>query len=220
MMMAGFQSLLRDNGDMVALLRHLLRIDDPGRVTAPGRASLLLRRLGGGDPGVADELAPLLLDELERLADRVIPHAQPERALRKAALVSETWSRLVDEAGPRWDGRLHFFFIAARALRSVLVDGARRRSVRRRATAGGALDSEPTKVVFEERAVDLLVLEQALRELEEFDPGLVRVVELRFFAGLRHSEVAELTGCSLCSARRSWGTARAWLYSRLVDSES
>ena len=84
----------------------------------------------------------------------------------------------------------------------------------------GAFDFELTTVLFEERAVDLLGLEQALLELDELDPDLVRVVELRFFAGLRHSEVAELSGCSLRSAIRSWETARAWLYSRLVDSES
>ena len=89
-------------------------------------------------------------------------------------------------------------------------------------SAGGftAFDFELTTVLFEERAVDLLALEQALLELDELDPYLVRVVELRFFAGLRHSEVAELSGCSLRSAVRSWETARAWLYSRLVDSES
>lgn len=220
-MMAGFKPLLRDSGDMVSLRRHLLRIDDHGRVTAPGRATLLLHRLNAGDPGVAEELAPLLVDELKRLADRVVPVAPPHRTLRRTALVEETWRRLVDEEGPRWDGCSHFLCIVAKALRSVLVDGARRHSIRKRAQeAGGAFDFELTTVLFEERAVDLLGLEQALLELDELDPDLVRVVELRFFAGLRHSEVAELSGCSLRSAIRSWETARAWLYSRLVDSES
>lgn len=134
--------------------------------------------------------------------------------------MKETWSRLVDEAGPRWDGSSHFLCIAAEALRSVLVDDARRHSDQKRAPiAGSAPACEPTMVVFEERAVDLLALERALRELGKLEPDLVRVVELRFFAGLRNPEVAAVTGCSLRSTRRSWSTARAFLYSRLVDPE-
>lgn len=177
----------------------------------------LLRRWRDGERAALDALLPLVYAELRRVADSYL-RREPEGALslQATALVHETYLKLVAGAEVDWHDRSHFFAIAARVMRQILVDHARRRGADKR--SGGervtlsSLDTpDPT------RAFDLLVLDQALSKLETLDARKAQVVELRVFAGLEFAQIGELLGLSRATLDRDFRTARAWLF-RAVDS--
>ena len=186
------------------------------------QVTLLLRAWSAGDRTALDQLLPLVYGELHRLAERAM-RGQPEgHTLQATALVHEAYLRLVDRpAGPvpvEWEGRAHFFGVAARVMRSVLVDHARaRRAVKR----GGPEARRLTLGVAEALAagvaaeVDVLALDEALDRLAQFDDRKARLVELRFFAGLSIEEAAGVMGVSPATIKREWTAARAWLRSEL-----
>lgn len=189
----------------------------------PGDATRILRRLTGGDEAAAEELLPIVYDELYRLAARAMSRQPRGHTLQATALLNEAWIRLVSKEDADWASRNHFLGVASRAMRSVLVDRARRRSVQRRDEHGAeSLDGVEVELdaavsLFEDRATDLLALDEGLRELARVKPQLARMVELRFFGGLTHEGVAEVLGVSLRSVERGWNLARAWLYARLAE---
>jgi RNA polymerase sigma-70 factor (ECF subfamily) len=185
------------------------------RVNDPGEATRILRRLREGDAAAAEELAPLVYDELHRLARNALGRARPGHTLQPTALVNEAWMRLVG-LETEWAGRSHFIGVAAKAMRSVLVDHARARSADKRGGAHARLELDEGFVLFEERAVDVLALEQALEELSVMDPFLAQIIELRFFGGLNQPEVAEHCGTPLRTVERGWQTARAWMFQRVT----
>ena len=182
-------------------------------------ATRLLQRLGEGSPDAEAELAPLVYAELRRLAAGALARMGNGHTLQPTALVHEAWMRLVraDDAGYR--GREHFLAVAARAMRSVLVDHARRRSVHSPGRAAATDELDQVVLELESRSVDLIALDDALTELADVDPALVDVVVLRFYGGLTHAEIAASQGMSLRSVERGWRTARAWLSSRLPEDE-
>ena len=175
----------------------------------------LLVAWGRGDEGALDVLAPLVQQELHRLAARFMAGERPGHMLQATALVNEAYLRLVDWKGVRWQNRAHFFAMAAQIMRRILVDEARARA---RAKRGG----RPLHVSLSEAAqvplgksVDLVALDDALKSLEELHARQSRVVELRFFGGLDLKETAHVLGVSIGTVRRDWSLARAWLYREL-----
>jgi RNA polymerase sigma-70 factor, ECF subfamily len=180
-----------------------------------GNVTELLVAWGRGDQGALNVLAPLVHQELHRLAARYMAGERPRHMLQPTALVNEAYLRLVDWKGVRWQNRAHFFAMAAEIMRHILVDTARARA---RAKRGG----DPLHVSLSEAAqvplgqsVDLVALDDALRTLERLHARQSRVVELRFFGGLDLEEAAHVLGVSVGTVRRDWSLARAWLYREL-----
>ena len=191
---------------------HNQGLPQPGSlVTDPTlRATVLLRRARDGDAAAADELLPLLYDELRRIA---VAHMAGERdghTLQPTALVHEAWMRLAD-APEHAEDKNHFLSLAARVMRRVLVDHARTRKAAKRGGEQQRLPLDDALALYEQRDLDVLALDDALAGLEQMDAELARLVELRFFGGLSNGEAAEALGSSLRSVERSWATARTWL---------
>jgi RNA polymerase sigma factor (TIGR02999 family) len=172
-----------------------------------------------GDPHAAEQLLPLVYDELRRLAAQKLAQETPGQTLQATALVHEAYLRLVEVKDPqRWDGRGHFFAAAAEAMRRILIDQARRKHSQKRGGAlqrveldAGTLLAEPEG----QPAEDLLALDEALQQLEAEDPLKARLVKLRYFAGLPLAEAAAALGVSPATAKRHWVYARSWIYGKL-----
>jgi RNA polymerase sigma factor (TIGR02999 family) len=175
----------------------------------------ILQRLGAGDGGAQAELLTLVHAELHRMAQQALRGERPGHTLQATALVHEAWMRLVDARATDWSGRAHFFGAAARAMRRILVDHARARAAAKRGggLARAALDE--SLLAYEERSLDLLALDEALERLAVADARAARIVDLRFFAGLEMTEIAEVLLVSVPTVERGWRMARAWLRSEL-----
>ncbi|MCB9897718.1 MAG: sigma-70 family RNA polymerase sigma factor [Planctomycetes bacterium] len=174
-------------------------------------ATLLLRRLGEGDGTARDELVPLLYDELHRIARAHMAAERAGHTLQPTALVHEAWMRLFDLPDALAGDRQHFLSIAARVMRRVLVDHARARLTDKRGGDRTRLPLDDALQLYEQHAVDVPALDEALQKLAQMDEELAKLVELRFFGGLTNAEAAQVLGLSLRSAERGWATARAWL---------
>lgn len=175
----------------------------------------LLRRVSEGDAHAQAELYEAVRAELRSVAGHLMREQPAGHTLQPTALVHEAWLRLLGSTEAAYHSRGHFLGVAARAMRSILVDHVRRKRAEKR---GGGRASEPLDeavAALESASADLLDLSQALDELEADDPELARLVELRFFAGLSHAELAQAEGVSLSTIERSWRLARARLHKRL-----
>jgi RNA polymerase sigma factor (TIGR02999 family) len=182
----------------------------------PGEVTRLLLAWSGGDRGALDALVPHVYAELRRQADRYLGRQRAGHTLQATALVHEAFLRLVDQTHVSFRDRAHFFAVAARAMRQILVDHARRRHAGKRGGAATRLVLEDGMASVEPRGVDLVALDDALARLEALDPGQARLVELRFFGGLTVEETAAVLGCSPATVKRSWSSARAWLFGELA----
>jgi RNA polymerase sigma factor (TIGR02999 family) len=171
----------------------------------------LLVKLGDGDQSALDELLPLVYDELRRLADRYLRRERSDHTLQATALVNEAYLRLVDQHVP-WQNRAHFFGVAAEMMRRILVDHAREHKAQKRGSGQLKLSLDEAINMSDERASDLIALDEALNALAEFDPQKSRIVELRFFAGLSIEETARVLGIGTATVIRQWRMAKAWLY--------
>lgn len=164
------------------------------------------------DPAGADEFVGEVYDELRALARHLVVRFRPGQTLQPTVLVHEAYLKLAKQAGGKWNGRRHFYAVAARAMRSILIDSIRAKRAQKRTPLGGrivGLDELLTS--YEDRAVDLEALDEALNGLSSVDPGLVERVELRFFAGLSTAEIGELMGVSQRTIERDLAAARLWL---------
>ena len=169
-----------------------------------------------GDRSAMDRLMPVVYDELRRIAGRFFRRERPGNTLQPTALVNEVYIRLVDQRGMSWQSRAHFFGIAARLMRQILVDRARSRQAAKRGGADYKLDlTDISDVLDKSRSLDLLALDQALDGLASFDPQQGRVVELKFFGGLSIEETAEVMGTSPATVKREWALAKSWLFREL-----
>ena len=172
----------------------------------------ILSQIESGDPGAAEQLLPLVYNDLRRLAQAKLANEKPGQTLQATALVHEAYLRLVgDESEQAWDSRGHFFAAAAEAMRRILIETARRKQ---RDKYGGNLariDLEDAQIAGLERPERLLALDAALAQLEEQDPEKAALVKLRFFVRLTNEEAAALLGISATTAKRHWTYARAWL---------
>jgi RNA polymerase sigma factor (TIGR02999 family) len=181
----------------------------------------ILSAIEQGDPHAADQLLPLVYDELRRLAAQRLRQEQPGQTLQATALVHEAYLRLVgDSGGQKWDNRGHFFAAAAEAMRRILVDSARRKLTRKH---GGGLvrrDLDDVPLVAPELGEDLLALDEALQKLAKEEPLKAELVKLRHFAGLTVDEAAEALNISPATADRYWAYARAWLHAEITRGEA
>jgi RNA polymerase sigma factor (TIGR02999 family) len=172
----------------------------------------ILQSLEAGNPQAAEELLPLVYDELRKLAAARMAREKPGRTLSATSLVHEAYVRLVDvEQAQAWSSRGHFFAAAAVGMRRILVEQARSRQRRKRGGERRRLPLEDIELPPGIPADDLLALDEALSRLELEDPQKAQVVQLRFFAGMKHEDVADTLGISAVTARRHWRYARAWL---------
>ena len=181
----------------------------------------ILNAIREGQPQAAEELLPLVYDELRRLAAVRIAHERPGQTLQATALVHEAYLRLVgDEPQTQWEHRGHFFAVAAEAMRRILVENARRK---RRLRHGGEyqrVELAEADVVITGPADDVLALDEALQQFEHDQPRKAALVKLRYFAGLSEDDAAAALGISRATASRWWAFARAWLYERMRGAES
>ncbi|HVS02415.1 MAG TPA: ECF-type sigma factor [Thermoanaerobaculia bacterium] len=182
---------------------------------SPGEVTRLLQAHQAGDVGALDRLVPLVYDDLRRLARRQLA-GHRRGHLDTTALVHEVYLKLVDQTRIPGESRRHFLAVAARAMRQVVVDFARRRQARKRGGEQVHLTLDAATVAVEEEAEMLLALDEALRRLGELDPRLIRVVECRFFAGLSEEETAGALALSTRTVQRDWTRARAWLQAQLA----
>jgi RNA polymerase sigma factor (TIGR02999 family) len=172
----------------------------------------LLADWSDGDSDALERLIPLVVDELRRLAGGLFRRESEAHTLQPTALVNEVYMRLADQRRVSWDNRSQFFAFAALLMRRVLVDHAKARKAAKRGGGAAKIPLSEELALGEVVDLDILALDQALASLAQFDPRQARVVELRFFAGLSHEEIAELLDVSLSTVKRDWRTARLWLY--------
>ncbi|HTL79043.1 MAG TPA: sigma-70 family RNA polymerase sigma factor [Candidatus Babeliales bacterium] len=182
------------------------------------RVTDLLARWSKGDDAALAELTPLIYDELRRLAHRQMGAERPGHTLQTTALVNEAYLRLADQTDPRWQNRAHFFAVAARAMRRILVSYARSQRAEKR--GGGALKVELNEIalVSSEESKEIIDLHEALERLATFDSRKAQVVELKYFGGLNYEEMAEALKISPITVRRDWRFAKAWLYAELQNA--
>jgi len=171
----------------------------------------LLVAWGAGDQAALEKLIPLVFHELRRLAKRHLGRERRGHTLQTTALVNEVYLRLVDARGVRWQDRAHFFAIASRLMRRILVDHARARNFAKRGGAARRVSLGEAALCADERSPDLIALDEALRALAAVDPRKSRVVELRFFGGMSVEETAEVLGISADTVMRDWRLAKSWL---------
>jgi len=179
----------------------------------------LLLAWGEGDEAALEQLIPLVYQELHRLARHYMRQEQPGHILETTALINEAYLRLVDGNRVHWQNRSHFYALCARAMRRILIDHAKSR--RRAKRGGGAHEVSLDEVasLAQDRAAELVLLDEALKRLETFDKRKSQVVELRFFGGLSIEETAEVMKISTISVSRDWSTAKAWLHREMSGKE-
>ena len=187
----------------------------PSPLPQRGEVTKLLKELKEGHPGAADRLAPIIYEELRRLASRQLRAEKKAHTLQTTALVHEACIKLVGGAPNDFNNRAHFFVIASQAMRQILVDSARSRLAQKR--GGGAEMVELTEglAISEQGLHTALIVSEALSKLERLDPRQARIVEMRFYVGLEVEEIASVLGISRRTVIREWKTAQAWLYSEL-----
>ena len=165
-----------------------------------------------GDQTALDKLMPLVYNELRRLAHHYMGRERPNHTLQTTALVNEAYVRLIDQNRVEWQNRAHFFAVAAKVMRHLLVDHARSHQYAKR--GGGTLQValEEAAVMSQEQPTDLVALDEALIKLADLDLRKSRIVEMRYFGGLNAEEIAEVLGLSIITIKREWQKAKAWLY--------
>jgi len=179
----------------------------------------ILSRIESGDPSAADQLLPLVYDELRRLAARRLAQEKPGQTLQATALVHEAYVRLVDgDRAQHWNSRGHFFAAAAEAMRRILVDQARHKRSQRRGGNYQRIELSSVEPAVRANQLDMLALDEAL-QLAERDPRAAELVKLRFFAGLTVSEAATALAVSIATAENDWAYAKSWLRLQLSTSE-
>jgi RNA polymerase sigma factor (TIGR02999 family) len=183
---------------------------------ASDEVTQLLGQLTGGNRAAVDQLLPLVYKELKRIAGGQLSHERPDHTLQATALVHEAYLKLVDQRDVNWQNRAHFFGVAAQAMRRIMLDYAKSK---KRGKRGGGLRKvslDVDLIISEDRAGDLLDIDEALTRLEQLDPRQGKVVELRFFCGLSVEETAEVMGISAPTVKREWALAKAWLHRELT----
>lgn len=176
----------------------------------------LLIAWGDGDEAARDELMSQVYEELHRLAHRYMGRERVGHTLQTSGLVNEAYLRLIDQSQVHWQNRAHFFGIAAQMMRRILVDYARGRQYAKRGGGAQQVSLDEALIVSEERADEVVALDDALHDLAQFDQRKSQIVELRFFGGLSIDETAELLNVSPGTVMRDWTLAKAWLRKQIV----
>ena len=188
-------------------------------MSSPQEFTTLLTRIGEGDRDAYDHLLPLVYGELHTLAEHAMAGERPDHTLGATSLVHEAYLRLVGQTPLSWQNRAHFLGVAARAMRQILIEHARRRRSKKRGGGAQRVTLSPIASPSEVPLIDLVALDEALTALAEQDPRKAQVVELRFFGGLNRHEAAEVLGITLRTVDRDWNYAQAWLQRELAGRE-
>ena len=175
----------------------------------------LLIEWSNGDQAALDKLVPVVDRELRRLAHHYMSRERADHTLQTTALVNEAFVRLVNRKSVQWQNRAHFFGLAAQLMRTILVDHARSHACEKRGGGAGKLELDEALAVSQQKASEVIALDDALKELALIDPQQSRIVELRFFGGLTVEEAAEVLHVSPATIKREWSSAKAWLYREL-----
>ena len=177
----------------------------------------LLIQLTRGDRGAEDRLMPLVYAELRRMAASRLRRERADHTLQATALVNETYLRLIEIDTIDWQSRSHFFALAAKLMRRILVDHARARRARKRGGSRESINLDDVLVFTTPRSEQMIALDDALNRLGTYDPRQGQIVELRFFGGLSEEEIAAHLGISVRTVKRDWRMAKAWLYKELSE---
>lgn len=180
-----------------------------------GEVTRFLQELSSGRADAAERLLPLVYDELRALADRYLQRQPPDHTLQPTALVHEAYIRLVGDAHSDWSGRVHFFRVAAKAMRRILIDHARKRCSAKRGGDRRKLPLDDVLAIADYRDEYVMALDEALTELAGIDEQLVQLVELRFFGRLSIEETSQVLGVSPTTVKRLWQIARGWLHQEI-----
>ena len=182
---------------------------------SPHRVTQLLAQWSRGDNAALAELTPLVYEELRRLAHHFMEGQRPDHTLQTTALVNEAYLRLADQTNPRWQNRAHFFAVAARAMRQILVSYARNQQAQKRGGGAFQVELDEVAIVSPEQSKEIVDLHEALERLATLDSRKAQVVELKYFGGLNYDEMAEVLKISRVTVRRDWEFAKIWLYTEL-----
>lgn len=180
-------------------------------MTAEGLTQLLMK-WSDGDKEALERLASLVYPELRRMARRQMARENPNHTLQTSALINEAYLKLIDGQNVEWQNRAHFFAVAAQVMRHILIDHARRNFCGKRGRGAQHVPLEETQIVSDERAADLVALDEALNALAQLDPRRSQLVELKFFGGMNAEEIAEVMSISPATVQREWRAAKAWLH--------
>ena len=181
----------------------------------PQEVTQLLANWSQGDPTALEKLIPLVYQELRHLAHRYMEGQRPNHTLQTTALVNEAYLRLADQSKPNFTNRSHFFAVAAKAMRQILVDYAKAQQREKRGAGASKVELNEAALISPEQTSAILDVDEALEKLAVLDSRKARVVELRYFGGLNQDEIAEVLKISTVTVRRDWVFARAWLYTEL-----
>jgi RNA polymerase sigma-70 factor (ECF subfamily) len=189
-------------------------------MTTPSRSAQEVTQLlgdwSGGDEGALEKLIPLVQPELHRLAHHYMSRERAGHTLQTTALLNEAYLQLTDKTQPSWQNRTHFMAVAAQLMRRIMVDHARARHALKRGAGAIRVTLDETAWVTEERAEELLALDEALEKLAEFDRRRCEIVEMRYFGGLTVEEIADVLKVHPNTVMRDWRAAKAWLYAELT----
>ena len=184
---------------------------------APEEVSQLLREWSNGDQAALDKVMPVVYQELRRLAHHYMRKERADHTLQTTALVNEAYMRLAHYKKMRWQSRAHFFAVAAQVMRRILVEQARSKKFAKRGGGAQKVSLDETAIVTAGRSAEVIAVDEALTELESWDPRKGRIVELRFFGGLSIEETAEVLKVSPTTVQREWRAAKAWLYRAISE---
>jgi len=188
-------------------------MDEPS--VSSHRVTQLLVEWSHGDDSALGELTPLVYEELRRLAHHYMEGERPDHTLQTTALVNEAYLRLADQTNPNWQSRAHFFAVAARAMRQILVSYARSNRAQKRGGGAAKIELDEAAIMSPEQSNEIVDVHEALERLATLDERKAQVVELKYFGGLNHDEIAEVLKVSTITVRRDWMFAKTWLYDEL-----
>lgn len=183
--------------------------DDHARIT------VLLKRVSDGDHSAQDELLALVYSQLHRIAQRQFRSERPGHTLQPTALISELYLRVLHDSRIEWRSRAHFYAVAAQTIRRILVDHARAAHAQRRPQSAQRVELDDVLAYSEDRAHEVLIVDEALQRLQQLDPRQAQVVDLRYFGGFTVEETAQALGVSERTVKRDWAMAQAWLSAAL-----
>ena len=186
---------------------------------APEEVSQLLRDWSNGNQAALDKVMPVVYQELRRLAHHYMRKERAGHTLQTTALVNEAYLRLADYKRMRWQSRAHFFAVAAQVMRRILVEQARSKNFAKRGGGAEKISLDETAIVSAGRSAEVIAVDEALSDLESWDPRKGRIVELRFFGGLSIEETAEVLKVSPTTVQREWRSAKAWLYRAISEGD-
>ena len=191
-------------------------MDEPS--VSPHEVTQLLQQWSQGDDSALAQLTPLVYEELRRLAHHYMEGERPGHTLQTTALVNEAYLRLADQTNLNWQSRAHFFAVAARGMRRILVSYARSNRAQKRGGGAARIELDEAAILSPEQSQEIVDLHEALERLETLDSRKAQVVELKFFGGLNYDEIAEVLKIARATVRRDWEFARLWLYTELHDA--